>query len=80
MIILDTTDGTELQVVTNAHKREATALAFSPNSQLLATGCHGGVIRTWANKKETEIRSGRRIDMGEEMLSRRAKIMTLFVE
>lgn len=54
MIILDTTDGTELQVVTNAHKREATALAFSPNSQLLATGCHGGVIRTWVNKGADE--------------------------
>ncbi|KAJ5380112.1 Tetratricopeptide-like helical [Penicillium cataractarum] len=47
IVIWDALDGTELDVVLTAHSRKAEALAFSPHSRFLATGCHGGILKTW---------------------------------
>lgn len=47
IIVWNALDGSQLLVVPTAHGRKAEALAFSPDGQLLATGCHGGILRTW---------------------------------
>ncbi|OOQ87235.1 hypothetical protein PEBR_18173 [Penicillium brasilianum] len=47
IIVWNALDGTQLLVVPTAHGRKAEALAFSPDGQLLATGCHGGILKTW---------------------------------
>jgi WD40 repeat protein len=47
IIVWNALDGPQLLVVPIAHGRKAEGLAFSSDGQLLATGCHGGILKTW---------------------------------